>query len=465
MATAQAKHHDYHLVDPSPWPIVGAISAFIMAVGAIGWMHHMYAAAPIVFGVGTIGVLYTMASWWGDVIREAQFKGDHTRVVQISHRYGMILFIASEVMFFVAWFWAFFNSALFPADAIHATRDAVFGCGAGTAMGACSVPGTWPPKGIETFDPWHLPLLNTLLLLTSGTTVTWAHHALLEGDRKGLKYGLILTVVARRLLHRVQAYEYAHAAFAYLRQHVRRDLLHGDRLPRLPRADRHRVPAGLPVPRLCRALHADPASRLRIRRLVLALRRRGVVVPVRLHLCLVPRRGIAGARRALNAGYRVTRGRPQWPPLLLSCASHKERTRDATLCGKRAMPDETLPTLTESAMRGIACRCPRCGKGKLYAGFIDLRPNCEACGLDYAFIDAGDGPAIFIIMIAGAIVVGAALIVEVKYQPPFWLHAALWLPLILATTLLPLRSMKSLLIALQFHHKAAPGRLIDREPK
>ena len=239
MATAQAKHHDYHLVDPSPWPVVGSISAFIMAVGAIGWMHHMYAAAPIVFGVGTIGVLYTMASWWGDVIREAQFKGDHTRVVQISHRYGMILFIASEVMFFVAWFWAFFNSALFPADAVHATRDAVFGCGAGTAMGACSVPGTWPPKGIETFDPWHLPLLNTLLLLTSGTTVTWAHHALLENDRQGLKYGLILTVVLGAAFTCVQAYEYAHADVPLLRQHVRRDLLHGDRLPRFPRAGRH----------------------------------------------------------------------------------------------------------------------------------------------------------------------------------------------------------------------------------
>ena len=129
------------------------------------------------------------------------------------------------------------------------------------------------------------------------------------------------------------------------------------------------------------------------------------------------------------------------------------------------MPDVTPPTLAESAMRGIACRCPRCGKGKLYAGFIDLRPRCEACGLDYAFIDAGDGPSIFIIMIAGAIVVGAALIVEVKYQPPFWLHAALWLPLILVTTLLPLRSMKSLLIALQFHHKAAEGRPIKRDPR
>jgi uncharacterized protein (DUF983 family) len=129
------------------------------------------------------------------------------------------------------------------------------------------------------------------------------------------------------------------------------------------------------------------------------------------------------------------------------------------------MPAEIVPTVTESAMRGIACRCPRCGKGRLYAGFLTLAPRCEACGLDYAFIDAGDGPAIFIIMIAGAIVVACALIVEVKYQPPFWLHAVLWLPLIAATTLLPLRAMKSLLIALQFHHKAAEGRLIKRDPR
>jgi uncharacterized protein (DUF983 family) len=129
------------------------------------------------------------------------------------------------------------------------------------------------------------------------------------------------------------------------------------------------------------------------------------------------------------------------------------------------MQDQTLPTVTQSARRGLACRCPRCGKGRLYAGFLNLRPTCESCGLDFAFIDTGDGPAIFIIMIAGAIVVGCALIVEVKYQPPYWLHAVLWLPLILATTLLPLRAMKSLLIALQFHHKAAPGQLIDREPK
>ncbi|MFL5075304.1 MAG: DUF983 domain-containing protein, partial [Microvirga sp.] len=113
--------------------------------------------------------------------------------------------------------------------------------------------------------------------------------------------------------------------------------------------------------------------------------------------------------------------------------------------------NDTPPTVTESALRGIACKCPRCGKGGIYAGFLTLRPRCEACGLDFAFMDSGDGPAIFIIMIAGAIVVGAALIVEVKYQPPFWLHAALWLPLIAVTTLLPLRAMKSLLIALQYH--------------
>jgi uncharacterized protein (DUF983 family) len=132
---------------------------------------------------------------------------------------------------------------------------------------------------------------------------------------------------------------------------------------------------------------------------------------------------------------------------------------------KDYMPDQTPPTIATSAVRGLACKCPRCGQGKLYAGFLNLRPNCDVCGLDYAFIDAGDGPAVFIILISGAIVVGSALIVEVKYQPPFWLHAMLWIPLILVTTLWPLRAMKSLLTALQYHHKAAEGRLIDREMK
>ena len=195
------KHHDYHLVNPSPWPFVASVSAFVMAVGAIGWMHNSYAAAPLVFAAGTLGVLYTMVGWWRDVIREAE-HGDHTRVVQLHHRYGMILFIASEVMFFVAWFWAYFNIALFPDSPQEFLRTEFVG-------------GVWPPKGIETFDPWHLPLLNTLILLTSGTTVTWAHHAMLEGDRESVKKGLWLTIILGVLFSFVQAYEYSHAAFAF----------------------------------------------------------------------------------------------------------------------------------------------------------------------------------------------------------------------------------------------------------
>ena len=113
MADAHAQPlHDYHLVEPSPWPAIGSVSLFAAAVGGIAWMHHMIAAAPFIFGAGVIGVLYTMLGWWRDVALEATYEGYHTPVVQISHRYGMILFIASEVMFFVAWFWAYFNSAL-----------------------------------------------------------------------------------------------------------------------------------------------------------------------------------------------------------------------------------------------------------------------------------------------------------------------------------------------------------------
>jgi cytochrome c oxidase subunit 3 len=203
MATAHAKpHHDYHLVNPSPWPAVGATSAFVAAVGLILWMHHMVAYAPLVLGAGMIGIVYTMIGWWRDVIYEAEVEGDHTRVVQISHRYGMILFIASEVMFFVAWFWAYFNTALFPDEFRDVARIAFTG-------------GVWPPKSIDTFDPWHLPLLNTLILLTSGTTVTWAHHALLENDRKGLVWGLVLTIALGLSFTCVQAWEYGHAAFNY----------------------------------------------------------------------------------------------------------------------------------------------------------------------------------------------------------------------------------------------------------
>lgn len=126
------------------------------------------------------------------------------------------------------------------------------------------------------------------------------------------------------------------------------------------------------------------------------------------------------------------------------------------------MQDGAPIPLSQAVLRGLACRCPRCGGGRLFAGFLSLRPSCGECGLDYAFIDSGDGPAVFIILIAGFIVVFSALIVEVLYRPPLWGHAALWVPLILLTTLAPLRPMKSLLIALQYHHRAQEGRLTDR---
>jgi cytochrome c oxidase subunit III len=199
MADAHAtKQHPYHLVDPSPWPVIGSISAFVMALGLINYMHggSIWLVVP-----GLLGVLYTMLAWWSDVIKESK-EGFHTRVVQIGLRYGMILFIASEVMFFVAWFWAFFDSSLTVDDAIQVTKVGFTG-------------GHWPPTGIEVFDPWHLPLLNTLILLTSGTTVTWAHHALIHGDRKGLIWGLTLTVILGLIFTSVQAYEYSHAAFSF----------------------------------------------------------------------------------------------------------------------------------------------------------------------------------------------------------------------------------------------------------
>ncbi len=191
MAESHARGHDYHLVDPSPWPAVGALGAFCLALGFILLMYDM---GPWLFVIGVVVVLYTMYVWWRDVVREGEFQGHHSPVVQIGLRYGMVLFIISEVMFFVAWFWAYFNSSLFPTP---------------------QVGNIWPPEGVEVFNPWHLPFVNTMLLLLSGTTVTWAHHALQHDDRKGLVQGLICTVVLGALFTCVQAWEYAHAPFAF----------------------------------------------------------------------------------------------------------------------------------------------------------------------------------------------------------------------------------------------------------
>jgi len=200
---AGAKNHDYHILPPSIWPFIGAMSAFVMAAGAIMWMHTQ-PFGGWVFLLGVAGVLFTMFSWWSDVIKEAH-AGDHTPVVALHLRYGMILFIASEVMFFVGWFWAWFDFSLFPAPI-----EVVDG-----ATQISQAAGIWPPKGIEVLDAFSFPLLNTLILLCSGTTVTWAHHSLLHGDRDGLKQGLWLTILLGLLFSSIQAFEYMHAPFGF----------------------------------------------------------------------------------------------------------------------------------------------------------------------------------------------------------------------------------------------------------
>ena len=193
--------HDYHLVDPSPWPLVGSIAATIMAMGGVMWMKGLFGqpeGTSWLFFAGLAGVLFTMLGWWADVVKEAN-RGDHTPVVSIGLRYGMVLFIASEVMFFVAWFWIFFEMALFHGNRTHAPIEEVRLAWA-----------TWPPQGVETVPAWQLPLVNTLTLLLSGTTVTWAHHALQQGDRKNAKIALVLTIILGALFTAIQAYEYHH---------------------------------------------------------------------------------------------------------------------------------------------------------------------------------------------------------------------------------------------------------------
>lgn len=184
---AHAKDHDYHILNPSIWPLLSALFAFTMLTGGVLWMHDI---TPFVFLIGLAGTLYTMFAWWSEVVEESKI-GDHTPVVRIGLRYGFILFIMSEVMFFAAWFWSFFKHAIYPMEKYFGT--------------------TYVPPTIYPVDAFHLPLINTLILLLSGCAVTWAHHALVHGEnRADLKNGLIIAVVLGVLFTTLQAYEYQH---------------------------------------------------------------------------------------------------------------------------------------------------------------------------------------------------------------------------------------------------------------
>lgn len=210
---AGTKNHDYHILEPDIWPLIGAFAALTFTTGMVFMMHEMN-GWQIVLGLGIAGLIATFFSWFSNVVKEAE-GGDHTPVVQLHMRYGMILFIASEVMFFVGWFWAFFDFALFPApivvdyvDGEQITRS-LFGQEGEAASRQ------FPPQGLEVLNPFELPLLNTLILLCSGTTVTWAHHALIHGDREGLKQGLWATIALGVLFTAIQAYEYGVAPFVF----------------------------------------------------------------------------------------------------------------------------------------------------------------------------------------------------------------------------------------------------------
>nr|YP_010350017.1 cytochrome c oxidase subunit III [Clithon squarrosum]UOH96887.1 cytochrome c oxidase subunit 3 [Clithon squarrosum]URF21515.1 cytochrome c oxidase subunit III [Clithon squarrosum] len=179
----------FHLVEFSPWPLTGSMGALFLTVGLAGWFHG-YSMSTMILGLVLVGL--TMVQWWRDVIREGTFQGFHTGKVSKGLRWGMILFIVSEVCFFFAFFWAYFHSSLAPTP----------------ELGSC-----WPPVGINPLNPFEVPLLNTAVLLASGVTVTWAHHALMEGDRINGIQGLVATVVLGVYFTFLQGGEYYEAPF------------------------------------------------------------------------------------------------------------------------------------------------------------------------------------------------------------------------------------------------------------
>ena len=190
--------HPYHIVDVSPWPITTAFSVFFTVFGFGLYMHSFFFGWQLVF-FGLFATMINSFCWWRDIIREGTFEGTHTFAVQYGLRFGMILFIVSEIMLFFAFFWAFFHSSLNPVPEI--------GC-------------VWPPKGISVIKPWitrtdsGIPMYNTIILLISGAFLTWSHAALLEGDSEGVFVGLCWTITLAILFTAIQGYEYFNALFS-----------------------------------------------------------------------------------------------------------------------------------------------------------------------------------------------------------------------------------------------------------
>lgn len=185
------QQHLFHLVTTSAWPILTAFSALSMLIGVVMYMHS-YSRGFFVAFTGLISLVWCMSMWWRDVIREATYRGDHTSVVQVGLRYGMLLFILSEVCFFVAFFWAFFHSSLSPTIEIGSI---------------------WPPEGFVTFNPWGVPFLNTVLLLSSGATITAAHHFIIVGRFTDSVHMLDATLAFAIVFTALQALEYIESPF------------------------------------------------------------------------------------------------------------------------------------------------------------------------------------------------------------------------------------------------------------